>query len=812
MKKGITLFHIITLLWLCPSAILLSQNDSCTYTVKGKVLDIETKEPIPFVSVKVSGTEKQTLTNIDGEFFIPGLCNENNTVIISCFGYCNSVCENNHQHGKVPHIYLTQKVLKLQEITISAKKSKEDGTETIAQTTIDKVDIRTCTSQSLAAAISEKQGVTLAATGTNVQLPVIHGLYGNRVLTLNNGLKHGFQNWGTDHAPEIDVSAANSITIVKGASGVRFGPEALGGAIIVESNPLYFNEPLYVAINSSFQSNGRGINTNLELGEGGEKWSYFLNGNFTKIGDRNAPDYMLTNSGKVEKSIGAGARYHLKNLDLKIYYSYLNQNLGLLRSSIAESGNAFVRAINSEEPVFIRPFSYSIDAPNQLTQHHFAKAEVNWWYSDEGKITFRAGRQLNKRAEYDVRRNIEKPIIDLDLITADYQLEWKHPDWLKLNGLVGLQYFNQDSDNNPGTGTTPFIPNYNTDRLSAFLIESKKFGKNTIEAGIRFDYETNNVRGRETNQDIFKDEYSFNNITSSIGYMRQLSDNTSFRTNIGTAWRVPNMAELYSFGQHGFKTSFGLLRYETNEAGNLSTSRVVKMSESNIQSEKGYKFINEFQSNKNKNTHTLTAYSHYIQNYIFERPLAVIGTVRGPMPVFVFDQTDALFVGADYTWKREWSKRIDGTFGLSYLWSTDISKKEPLINQAPISMTYKLNWDIKKLHKLKTSTITMKPNYVFKQFQSPRTISPESLIDGSVEITPNSKIFDFKDAPNGYFLIDISWMFEWKSLNGSISINNLLNNRYRNYLNEMRYFADEQGRNIVFNLNYKFNAKKIKHR
>lgn len=783
------------------------QSDSCSHSMNGKVMDADTKESIPYATVRVKDTDKYAITNINGEFYIGGLCTSVNTLIVSCFGYCDSICENQHQHSKIPHIYLTQKVLELQTITIQVTKNKEEGTESVSQTTINKSELKSDPTQSLASSISEQQGVTFTSAGTNVQIPVIHGLYGNRVLVLNNGLKHGFQNWGIDHAPEMDVSAANNITIIKGASGVRFGPEALGGTIIVESNPLYLNEPFYAEFGSGFQSNGRGINTNFETGIGRKKWSYFLNGSFVKIGDRNTPDYMLTNSGKEEKAIGLGTRFHLQNWDFKIYYSYVNQNLALLRSSIAESGNAFIKAINADEPVYIKPFSFKINAPNQLTQHHLGKVEINWWYSNEGKITFRAGSQLNKREEFDVRRNIDKPIIDLDLITSDYQLEWKHPDWFKLNGLIGVQYFNQDNDNNPGTGTTPFIPNYNTNRLSAFLIESKRFWKSMIEAGVRLDYETNNVRGRETNQDIFRDEYSFTNLTSSIGFVRELTDHSKFRTNIGTAWRTPNMSELYSFGQHGFKTSYGLLRYYTNSNEELRTDKVIPINESRIRPEKGYKFINEFEHKKNKNSHTLTVYSHYINNYVFDRPLTVIGTIRGPMPVFIFEQTNAIFIGGDYSWKYDWNEKTSGTFGISYLWSRNLSDNEALINQPPISIDYKLIYEFRKYKQLKSKLI-LKPRYTFRQYQAPRTVTPEQLIDGSVSITPDSEIFDFKDSPDGYFLFDVSWRFEWKNLNGSIAVNNLVNQRYRDYLNEMRYFSDEPGRNILINLSYKFKNKK----
>ena len=83
--------------------------------------------------------------------------------------------------------------------------------------------------------------------------------------------------------------------------------------------------------------------------------------------------------------------------------------------------------------------------------------------------------------------------------------------------------------------------------------------------GLRIDNEDYNVRGREVSQNIFRDEHSLTNTTFSLGYENQVSENFSFRTNLGSAWRTPNMAELYSYGSHGFKASFGLLRYYYNE-------------------------------------------------------------------------------------------------------------------------------------------------------------------------------------------------------------------------------------------------------
>ena len=49
------------------------------------------------------------------------------------------------------------------------------------------------------------------------------------------------------------------------------------------------------------------------------------------------------------------------------------------------------------------------------------------------------------------------------------------------------------------------------------------------------------------------DEHSLTNTTFSVGFENKLSERFSFRTNLGSAWRTPNMAELYSFSSHGLR-------------------------------------------------------------------------------------------------------------------------------------------------------------------------------------------------------------------------------------------------------------------
>jgi iron complex outermembrane receptor protein len=63
--------------------------------------------------------------------------------------------------------------------------------------------------------------------------------------------------------------------------------------------------------------------------------------------------------------------------------------------------------------------------------------------------------------------------------------------------------------------------------------------------------------------------------------------------------------------------------------------------------------------------------------------------------------------------------------------------------------------------------------------------------------------------PDGYFLVglraDTGWRLgDERNLFAGIAVDNLMNVRYRNYLNRLRYFADETGRSVQCRIRLEF--------
>ncbi len=408
-------------------------------------------------------------------------------------------------------------------------------------------------------------GVSTITTGQNVAKPVIHGLYSNRILIINNGVRHAFQNWGDEHAPEIDPSLAQTISVVKGAATVRYGPDALGGVLLINPPRLELLTPLQGSAQVIGKSNGRSGEASVTLQKGFRRLALMAQASALQQGDLRAPDYLLTNTGKREQSMALSSRFHYGNFDLYAYYSHFNQDLGILRGAVTGNLEDLVNAIETEPPPLTRSFSYAIDNPRQAVQHDLLKLEGHW-NNEVQSLEVQYAVQANQRQEFDVRRgtNNERPNIDLELTTHSLDAEWQHPTWQQWGGSVGVQGHYQNNANQPGTNTVPFIPNFTNQRVGLYVIEGRPLGADRIEVGVRYDYQAMSVRGRKPNNDVYRHDLDYQNVTATLGWIKEISEEHHFRTNLGLAWRPPNVSELYSFGRHQATIEYGLWRYIEN--------------------------------------------------------------------------------------------------------------------------------------------------------------------------------------------------------------------------------------------------------
>jgi len=796
VRKG--LFIVISVLFFINSSS--AQSSECNHSINGVVKDAASGEPIPFANVILSETTKGTTTDDNGHFEIHNICKEEFDIVVSFVGYKTSIHHHDSYHQN-PTILLAPDNQMLESVVVEGDYNPT-SLNTLQVKELNSIDFAANQSGTLGDLASGITGVSTISTGQNIVKPIIHGLHSNRVLIINNGVRHEFQNWGVEHAPEIDPSLAQSLEVVKGAATVRYGPEALGGVILINSPKMNLYSGLKGEIATTFNTNGRSGDVAFNLRKGWHKWVVFGQGSVTRQGDLHAPTYQLTNTGKQERSFAGGFRYHHDGWDFEGYFSHFYQNLGILRGSVNGNLTDLKVALNRGEPAYTTGFSYTINHPGQQVSHNLAKLKGTYSLRNQ-KWVIQYAYQSNHRQEFSVRRReyYNNPTINLILNTHSLDVDWHHPDWKGFSGVAGIQMMYQDNQNQPGTQIVPFVPNYNSSRIGAYAIESRQVGKNTYEFGIRYDFQAISAIGYDSYNNLFRNNLSFNQFTGSLGLKRMLGPGKSFQSNIGLGWRPPNISELYGFGKHGISIEYGLWRYGVNAIGDIKL-KVGDQSTKTVNPEVGWKWINTYSLVNSKHRLEMVGYVNLIRNFIYTRAAGVTYMVGGYFPYFIYNQTNALLAGMDVSYEHSLMKNLVLKGAGSYLYAKDIRNDDVFIEMPPARVSAGFEFT-KKPTFLDQSQLAVSAEYVFQYFQAPRVLSIDSL--QSAEINFNDKNFDFMAAPKGYFLPKITWSARRKNWSWTAQVTNLFNTQYRIYTNRLRYFANEPGRNFRISLKYTFN-------
>lgn len=239
-----------------------------------------------------------------------------------------------HQHAGTQRdtVPVTFPVQHLEEVVITA--GRPGITAGAVSNRISSSEIHRAAGSSLATLLERISGVSSLSTGTTVSKPVIHGMHGNRILIINNGARQTGQQWATDHAPEVDINESGNILVIKGADGVRYGSDALGGIIVMEQPPLAFGqEHPKGRIATFYGSNGHRYAATGSL-EGTLPFlrniAWRMQGTYSNSGDRSTAHYLLNNTGTRGLHFSASAGYDSGRLRIEGIYSHFGEQTGVM--------------------------------------------------------------------------------------------------------------------------------------------------------------------------------------------------------------------------------------------------------------------------------------------------------------------------------------------------------------------------------------------------------------------------------------------------------------------------------------------------
>ncbi|WP_341225284.1 TonB-dependent receptor [uncultured Arcticibacterium sp.] len=740
----------------------------CQISLKGRVFDEVTGEALPFATIYLESISKGKSADIDGYFEFAGLCPTKTHLKIS-----HVSCEPLSQYlviknDTVLNIYLHHHEELMDEVLVHGDRA---DFSTQNSNTIDKDLIAKESNKSISDLLQTISGVSSLKTGSGISKPIIDGLYGNRITMLNNGIEQAGQQWGNDHAPEIDPFSAGHISVIKGVSALEYSGSSLGGVVLIEPDIIEHEPHLHGNVNYIFQSNGRGHTFNTELRKFSKGLGWRLNASIKGIGDQKTPNYYLTNSGRREANGSIQLEKVIGKWNSSLYFSTFNTEIGILRGAHVGNLTDLESAFDREEPFFTsEDFSYEIDAPSQKVNHHLLKLKTAKNYKNSSVLTFQYAGQIDNRKEFDVRRAGRSEQAALSLFQHSHFLEGSYSTSLRNGAFVkaGIQGDLKDNTNNPETGILPLIPDYVALTGSIFAFYQKESDKAFYEFGGRTDIRQLNAAtiSRDLPRKIVRYNRTFENYSISSGIKYSFSKAFKFNLNAGYTLRAPAVNELYSFGLHQGVSSI--------EVGNID-----------LESEKSFKVTAalDLAIQKKLFFQVLTYYQN-IRDFIYlQAQTENTLTIRGAFPIFNYEQTNAQLIGADFLLSFEPVSHVRLVSKAAILKGTDLTNDKPLVYMPSNNWSNTLKFSIKEF------TLSLEHQVVFEQ----KNLEADQ---------------DFLPPPATYQLINLgfntSLHIKKNTLGLGLKIENVLNEVYRDYLNRQRYFADELGRSINVRVNYKF--------
>ncbi|MEO8704490.1 MAG: TonB-dependent receptor [Kofleriaceae bacterium] len=790
--------------WLVVSVVVVTASDAraeCTGTLDGHVVDAATHEVV--AGATVTAGDWTGLTDDAGRFLIAKLCQGEITVAVERADY-DPVTRRIAVAGKAAvEIAVTARATERIEIRGKAPPPPE-----LRSTTVLSGDaLERQRGKSLSDSLAEIPGVSELKSATGMAKPIIRGQFGRRLLVLVDSVRHRSQDWGLDHAPEIDPFIAGSIAVVRGAGGVRYGSDAIGGVVLVEPPELRTIPGANGEVHLIGTSNGRGGTLAARLQAVSARvpdLSLQVEGSAKRLAAPETPAYPLDNAGVFEWSAGATVGYHRGNGDYKLSYRRYQATLGVCTCLRIENAEEFFSQIQNREPVNSDLYraDFEIERPSQHVAHDTAIARAAWSLEHVGKLTTTYSFQYDLRRELDIVRDaIQGAQFNFHLMTHELEAVLEHApihlsDHWHLRGFGGLVGMGQVNDYNG----LNLIPDHRSLGVGVYAGERLVGHATEVEAGLRYDLLarsaelirrdfTRLVRSGQLGEDACGPgepdpvtcRSRFRTLTATAGLLRRFGDAWSGKLELSTAARAPNPDEQFLNGTAPTFPVLGLGKPDLKPETTYSTSATLGYTSGRVTAE-------------------ASAYVNRIDNYIYFAPaIDDTGTpifdvlINGAFPRFTTQAVDALFYGADGGIAVIPHPALELGAQVSLVRAENRDTGGFLVFVPPDRYRGSLTYHPPAIASLRKSFATVSGTYVTHQRR--------------FDIAA-----DFMEPPPAYFLLGAELGAETTLHDQTVKValqgSNLTNARYRDYTSLLKYFADEPGWQVWLRVSLFFDSHK----
>lgn len=605
---------IFTLLAFTISFSAISQN-----SLTGKVIDIETGNPVLSATVYIPQLEKGTLTDLNGDFQMNSLTSGNYQFVISSLGYATKTVYSDIPSPDELVIELLPSAIEMEAVIVSTPfhKLQSENVVRVERETMD--DMQKGGAVTLADGLSQLPGVETITTGAGIGKPVIRGLSSNRVLVYAQGVRLENQQYGDEHGLGVSSSGVESVEVIKGPASLLYGSDALGGVLYLNPEKYALADSTDIDAEITYFANTLGAAGNLGFKTSGERLKFLVRGNYATHSDyETGNEIRVTNSRFDEIDVKTGLGYQDEVYRGDLRYNYNNSTIGI-PEEIGEQST-------SKEELL----------PYQQVDNHILSFD-NRLFFNNSSLDLKVGYLFNNRKEFEdhhaheeegieeVEEEEEGPALEMHLETLNYDLKYNTPKWGNIETIIGLQGMAQSNEN---FGEEILIPDANVTDIGVLATSHYHYEKLDIQAGLRFDRRKleSEEMGILVEDDYFAPvDRTFTSYNGAFGIKYTFFNAFTTRLNAATGFRAPNLAELTSNGAHE-----GTNRYEI---GNPDLTY-----EQNFQLDLALEYRNEhFEVFAN-------AFYNSISDYIFLSPT---NEIIEEDPVFEYLQEDAKLFGGE---------------------------------------------------------------------------------------------------------------------------------------------------------------------
>ena len=678
---------------------------------------------------------------------------------------------------------------------------------------------------SLSDALRNQAGIEIVEQGPNIAKPSIRGMTNQRIVLVRDGIRHEAQQWSNHHTPEVDVSEADQIEVLRGPGSLLYGSGALGGVVLLRSPEVETlqdgadslgGDADYTFFTNSVQHAGH---AGLHGATDHFMWRGDLSGRFSPYYAVPGENHFLVKqaAGAVNDSVDTEYAA-FKNYNVRLMGGYHDNGL-----KVSLSGVQYWE----EQTLIGEGHWHNSGGPNGGPWYHVGEPIISPTLHQ--KVEARGEKQLGSELfafetalQHDHRQGIPGSVgvqVDLENYLVSGNLRWIHGKTETGSHTVGLSA-TQKWDRSYGVEV--LIPDCNTTDGGLFYLYSGKLPYHMIlSAGVRGDYRRYEIFRSQMTEGFRPVESlklrgeKMDSIPSLIvegsGRMVVPSFSTGLSWvpmkeltlgfNFGSGFRLPDPNELAILGAHHGSYEYMVgLAIDDPSAGTVRIRNIGKYRETALNTEGVIRWTSR------RYEAELSVFYNRMYDYIFARPTGefVWLTSISALPVKEYVQADARFYGFEFQNTLHLGEKLSlrGLFNLTIGEILDpVEDADGDGNVEP--------W-------LPQISPPHAGGEVIYQF--PWRLSASLGVDGYCRQTRlaefenvlrrNSDGTNTEFTSEGYVLWNagLQWqkLFTGKRLILSLKGTNLLNTRYTSHLSSYKGIADDPGFGVSFKADLSF--------